>query len=283
MILHPKVRVLLAALAATAIAACAVDQGTEQPLDGATGHVALHPLCTGTDHENACWLAVDGKPGCHIWIPEPGQGSMAFEGSANCANGKLTGDGNVTWRIRIDGEWESTAGEGRFVEGEMHGHWVLDFPDGSREEGLWVDDKKHGHWVETNPDRRREEGPYVHGKRHGRWVEMYPDGKRRWVATFTDGSRWEGPFVDREHPVEPSEDLNRREGPYVEGKRHGHWVFTKANGDREEGPYVDSERHGKWVFTKADGTRLEGPYVDGRKQGQWVTTYEDGRRQTVNY
>lgn len=182
MILRPKVRVLLAALAATAIAACAVDQGTEQPLGGVTGHVALQPLCTGADDENACWLAVDGKPGCHIWIPEPwGEQSVAFEGSANCTNGKLTGDGNVTWRTRIDGEWESTAGEGRFVEGEMHGHWVLDFPDGSREEGPYVDSERHGKWVFTKADGTRLEGPYVDGRKQGQWVTTYENGRRQTV------------------------------------------------------------------------------------------------------
>ena len=43
------------------------------------------------------------------------------------------------------------------------------------------------------------------------------------------------------------------EGPYVDGKRHGHWVFRFANGDVDQGPNVEGELHGEWVVRRSDG------------------------------
>ena len=63
-------------------------------------------------------------------------------------------------------------------------------------------------------------------------------------------------------------------GPYVEGKKHGHWV----EGDGlEEGPYVEGKKHGHWVtrFRQRDIQSMEGPYVKGEMHGLWkVRRYE---------
>ena len=41
------------------------------------------------------------------------------------------------------------------------------------------------------------------------------------------------------------------EGPYVEGKRHGHWIWRLRDGTVWEGPYVDGEFHGLWVAQRS--------------------------------
>ena len=69
------------------------------------------------------------------------------------------------------------------------------------------------------------------------------------------------------------------EGPYVSGKKHGHWVSRHPNGTLyEEGPYVNDEKHGHWVErTYPDGRRVdEGPYVNGQEHGLWIIRYSDG-------
>ena len=70
--------------------------------------------------------------------------------------------------------------------------------------------------------------------------------------------------------VRPSEErgypnLGVREGPAVDGKRHGRWILRGKDGAVGEGPYVDH-----WVKRYKDGNVAEGPYVDGKRHGTWV-------------
>ena len=58
------------------------------------------------------------------------------------------------------------------------------------------------------------------------------------------------------------------EGPYVDGKRHGHWVERVDNGNVSEGPYVDGLKHGRWVSRQFDGDRYVNVWVHGRIQGR---------------
>ena len=66
------------------------------------------------------------------------------------------------------------------------------------------------------------------------------------------------------------------EGPYVDGKQHGHWVLRTADDHVAEGPFVDGKRHGNWVLRTADGHVAEGPMVDGKMHGHWVLRTADG-------
>ena len=60
------------------------------------------------------------------------------------------------------------------------------------------------------------------------------------------------------------------EGPYVNGKRHGHWATRYANGGGEEGPYVNGKKHGLWVDHHASGYKDKGEYIDGKREGRWL-------------
>lgn len=56
------------------------------------------------------------------------------------------------------------------------------------------------------------------------------------------------------------------EGPYVDGKRHGHWVEREnMRGTTSEGPYADGERQGQWPERDSDGQTTTVTYVTGRR------------------
>ena len=61
------------------------------------------------------------------------------------------------------------------------------------------------------------------------------------------------------------------EGSYVEGKRHGQWVFRFASGAVWEGPYVNGRKQGNWVEGK-----WKGAYLKDKKHGDWIELYEAG-------
>ena len=55
-------------------------------------------------------------------------------------------------------------GEGPYVDGRMHGNWVIRYPDGGVDEGPYVDGRMHGNWVIRYADGRVEENLYVDGE-----------------------------------------------------------------------------------------------------------------------
>ena len=55
-----------------------------------------------------------------------------------------------------------------------------------------------------------------------------------------------------------------KEGPYVNGKRHGQWVEHWEWGDIDEGPYVNGKKHGQWVeFDKSAKKAWDVTFVRG--------------------
>ena len=49
----------------------------------------------------------------------------------------------------------------------------------------------------------------------------------------------------------------------MNGKRHGHGIYTWADGRKEEGSYGQGKQHGKFVFTKSNGNMYVREYKDG--------------------
>ena len=79
-------------------------------------------------------------------------------------------------------------GEGPYVAGKAHGHWVFRLGAGFVEEGPYVHGVRHGRWVHLfGAVAGFEEGPYVHGDRHGRWVARLLDGTLASETTWVDG------------------------------------------------------------------------------------------------
>lgn len=83
------------------------------------------------------------------------------------------------------------------------------------------------------------------------------------------------------------------EGPFVEDKKHGDWVYHESNGTVEKGPYVEDKKHGHFFKRYASGGGREGPYVEGKQHGRWFTRhgngykdegkYVDGRRERIGH
>ena len=74
------------------------------------------------------------------------------------------------------------------------------------------------------------------------------------------------------------------------GKRIGPWVcrlLTPPGGDlpevTEEGAFVDGERHGLWVWRTSNGGVIKTPYVDGKRHGRSVADSSDGTREVTIY
>jgi hypothetical protein len=72
--------------------------------------------------------------------------------------------------------------------------------------------------------------------------------------------------------------IDRGEGEFREGKRHGHAAFTFANGNRYVGEFRDDKFDGRGVLTFAGGARYEGEWREGRPNGQGVYRRPDGNR-----
>ena len=104
------------------------------------------PQCTGKADEEACWMEVDGRPGCYIWNPNPQPGETVSWSGA-CQGGKASGKGKMAWLFRgEDGALKSDSGEGELRGGRTRvGHWIIS--NGTTWEGPYVDGKLHGLWV----------------------------------------------------------------------------------------------------------------------------------------
>ena len=122
------------------------------------------PQCTGKADGEACWMEVDGRPGCYIWNPNPQPGETVSWSGA-CQGGKASGKGKMAWLFRgEDGALKSDSGEGELRGGRTRvGHWVIS--NGATWEGPYVDGKLHGLWVRRG-SLGREYDCWVRGERY---------------------------------------------------------------------------------------------------------------------
>ena len=141
-----------------------------EPSSGSPG-----PLCSGTGKEDGCWLQIAERDSCYLWkhYPLPEE-SVTWSG--DCSGGKASGMGTEVRTYRNwEDKWTTSSGEGPYVDGKPHGHWVVRYAGGTVGEGPYVDGERHGHWV-LRWDGGGAEGPFVNGKEHGHWVYRSADG-----------------------------------------------------------------------------------------------------------
>ncbi len=114
-------------------------------------------------------------------------------------------------------------------------------------------------------------GECTDGLAHGMGTLTFTrnSSKTEYSGLIQDGKR-QGHFVRRRGNGDVGE------GPFVDGKPHGHWVIRQADGDVWEGPRVSGKRQGRWVIRYADGDVWEGSYVDDKLHGHWVNRQVDG-------
>ena len=173
-------------------------------------------------------MELSQKPGCYVWNPNPQPGETVTWTGA-CAGGKAQGTGTLTWAHDAGAQ----TGNGRLVDGEHNGQWVLRDEEGTVSEGYFVDGEENGHWVVRFASGQVQEGPYLDGEPNGNWIIRFASGEVQ-------------------------------EGPIVDGEQNGNWVIRFANGNSMEGPYVNGVKHGRWIWRSADGDDVvENLYEEG--------------------
>jgi hypothetical protein len=100
-------------------------------------------------------------------------------------------------------------------------------------------------------DGRNEmyKGEWRDGKAHGRGAHVW----------FRDVDR----SADEASDVAPSRfsaSANKYVGAFVDGKRHGHGVFSYADGAKYVGEFFEDEKHGQGVYAFEDGSAFRGAF-----------------------
>ena len=177
----------------------------------------------------------------------------------------------------------ATRYEGDWVEGKRHGRGRLIFSDDDRSsatapthfyDGEWRDDAKHGSGVFRYPNGDTYEGEWFRDSKHGRgtmrWVgdgrnEMYKgewkDGKAhgRGAHVWFRDEKNDGASASRF-----SASANTYVGAFVDGKRHGHGVFSYADGAKYVGDFFEDQKHGQGVYAFEDGSAFRGAFERDR-------------------
>ncbi len=136
--------------------------------------ISAEELCTGKPEGAVCWKELANHPQCYIWD------GYYYEDQTVTWSGKrfgslAHGDGTLIWtrgderhsetgrlaRGKKEGRWvermRGASGEGPYVDGVPHGHWVIRWDRGEKEKRSWVAGKKEGRWLSFNPHRPRGE------------------------------------------------------------------------------------------------------------------------------
>lgn len=169
-------------------------------------------------------------------------GSAAVQWTGACVNGKAEGPGVATLQMGPD-FWRRT--EATFHAGLAQGRGVTETSDDTRYEAELRDGKMNGRCIRTAPAVRID-APCADDKLNGSGV-----------ATFTNGSRYEGEFTD--------------------GHMSGRGVFTTREGDRMEGNFIDGVLNGpgRYVFTHLNES-YEGNVLNGKYEGTGTYRFAKG-------
>ena len=75
--------------------------------------------------------------------------------------------------------------------------------------------------------------------------------------------------------------LKRSETPYVDGKKHGTWIYYHVDGWKTEAPYENGKEHGTVIQYYSDGSkRCETPYVNGNRHGTQIWYWRHGPKKS---
>ena len=76
----------------------------------------------------------------------------------------------------------------------------------------------------------------------------------------------------RENPDNIDWMIIKEEGPYVNGKSHGDYVYYSPDGSVvAKGSYVENRKHGDWFYYSLNGSVVaEGSYANDERSGNWV-------------
>ena len=222
--------------------------------------------CAGQPKGSACWMELANQPKTYVWDSSyhPYK-TVTWTGEylGNLAHGK----GTLRWGVDIDPK-PLDASPSQATEPKCVGQ-----PKGS---SCWME-------VSGQP------GCYV-------WNgNLQPDETVTWTGGCSMGrAQGEGTY---KWVLEGGEKTSGGKGLLKDGKRHGQWTSTDAEGKEGKGFYVYGEyvgrsaededvmegrlvkgkRHGNWIWHDKDGNLTrKGPYAEGKREGQWVIRYAGG-------
>lgn len=116
------------------------------------------------------WSLTENRP-CQVWN-DGRRDHESFTWSGACVDGKVSGEGRLTWRTRFGRH----VYEGGMADGKQHGHGILTRSDGSRYEGEWRGGKRHGTGIYKWAAGHRYEGAWSDDRPHGFGTASFADG-----------------------------------------------------------------------------------------------------------
>ena len=116
------------------------------------------------------WSVTRYRP-CQVWS-EGQEHRDSFAWSGDCVDGKVSGEGRLTWYTRF-GQYVY---EGSMQAGRLHGQGVLTRTDGARYEGEWHNGKRHGAGTYRWASGHRYEGGWSDDRPHGFGTATFADG-----------------------------------------------------------------------------------------------------------
>ena len=168
------------------VAAMVDEEGVAEETGGESAPQASgppDPVCLqdwGEEGNPGCWMEITDKAGCYFWYIFSANTMETVTWSGDCADGKASGTGQEVWTFVWGGNPTTTTGQGSYVDGKKHGHWLERWgTNDSIQEGPYVDGLRHGYWEDRRsfggPEFLYKDGHYEYGKRHGRWVYQKSD------------------------------------------------------------------------------------------------------------
>ena len=128
-------------------------------------------------------------------------GADCFRAGSRTAPGPITTEGRDDNLVRSVGPW---------VNGELHGTWVLYYANGNQGGGPYVNGERHGIWTFFHEGRDdnvvREVGPYVNGEEHGIWTGYDASGNVVGTLRYENGKLVSG----LDDPAVLSDSFRRR-------------------------------------------------------------------------
>lgn len=184
---------------------------------------------------------------------------------------------------------------GEYRNGKRHGLWRTTLSLGETSEGAYVDDRQRGVWTETGRDQITFT-VYLDGKPHGRRLQVVDDELRHVLSE----ERYDHGVLDGQvrHFQEQPWTLWET-GSYVQGKKHGEWLYFDEDGRRRirehwdagvpdgafeywdaAGALIDrtelAHGSGRWVSYDTAGKKLaEGELAGNKRTGAWGELAED--------
>lgn len=193
--------------------------------------------------------------------------------------------------------WPSPASHGAYARqiqnGLPWGRFLQRCPEGAemRVDGrvqscVDSDGLRHGQHREVGVDGATLlDSTYRTGTLSGPFRRLEMGGRALEEGNYLEGVK-DGPWWEVKQPTQEMRDVAR--GHYRMGLRQGLWVETSIRGSEElrrEGLYLDGRRHGQWVVANHIEGRWrvagEGNYSAGQRSGRWLRWQPEGEGRSV--